>query len=257
MRPRDPRGGLMSVWALQSLPWCGRALTPVELWSRWRLDPGLLVALACLLWIGVRWARRPRAFVAGWVFGALTLVSPLCPLSVALFTGRALQHVVLTLVAAPLMAWGLGLSRRRSRALPAAAVFAVTLWAWHTPGLYDLTFHNDLVYWGMHASLAGAALWLWSELLAADQGHGLGGLLAVLLTCLQEGLLGALLTLAPRPLYGAHALTTAAWGLTALQDQALGGALMWVPGGAVFLAVALLQFARLLHAPEPPSMRLA
>lgn len=247
----------MTPWALQALPWCGPAATPADLLARWRLDPLLLVSLVLMLGLGAMRARRPRAFAAGWAVGALALVSPLCPLSVALFTGRALQHGVLTLVAAPMMAWGLGAVRGRTRALPAAAAFAVALWAWHTPGLYDLTFHSDLAYWAMHASLTGAALWLWTELLAEGEGYGLAGLLAVLLTCLQEGLLGALLTLSPRPLYGVHAATAAAWGLTPLQDQALGGALMWVPGGAAFLAVALLQFARLLRAPEPAPARTA
>jgi putative membrane protein len=54
------------------------------------------------------------------------------------------------------------------------------------------------------------------------------------------GLLGALITFAERPVYAPHRLTTAAWGLTQLQDQQLGGAIMWVPGVGVFLAVMSL-----------------
>jgi putative membrane protein len=52
-------------------------------------------------------------------------------------------------------------------------------------------------------------------------------------------LLGALLTFAPHPLFAPHALTTEPWGLTPLADQQLGGAIMWGPGGLLFLAAAL------------------
>jgi putative membrane protein len=61
------------------------------------------------------------------------------------------------------------------------------------------------------------------------------------------GFLGALITLAPRPLYAPHSLTTDAWGLSPLDDQALGGALMWVLGCVVFLAVSFLASRALLQ----------
>ncbi len=238
----------MTAWGSRAVSWCGAPPAPAELLGRWRLDPVLVTLLLAAFAIGLKRARRPRAFAAGWLVTALAFVSPLCPLSVSLFAGRALQHGVVTLVGAPLVAWGLGMEPRVGRPVAAAGAFAAVLWAWHAPALYDATFHSALVYWAMHASLFGAALWLWTELLGAPSG---GGLLAVLLTCLQEGFLGALLTLTPRPLFAAHAATTWAWGLTPLQDQALGGAIMWIPGGLAFLAVALFQFARLLRPPAP------
>jgi putative membrane protein len=52
---------------------------------------------------------------------------------------------------------------------------------------------------------------------------------------MQMGFLGALITLAPEPIYPPHALTAAAWGITPLQDQQLGGVIMWVPGCLAFL----------------------
>ncbi len=54
------------------------------------------------------------------------------------------------------------------------------------------------------------------------------------------GFLGALITFASRPFYAPHLLTTAAWRLTPLQDQQLGGAIMWVPGCIVFLVISTL-----------------
>ncbi len=51
---------------------------------------------------------------------------------------------------------------------------------------------------------------------------------------------GALITFAPRALYTPHLLTTAAWNLTPLQDQQLGGAIMWVPGCVLFFIISML-----------------
>jgi putative membrane protein len=53
------------------------------------------------------------------------------------------------------------------------------------------------------------------------------------------GLLGALITLSSVPLYAAHFATTAPWGLTPLEDQQIGGLIMWAPASAVYLVAAL------------------
>jgi putative membrane protein len=203
------------------------------------------------------------AFAAGWSVAALALVSPLCPLSVALFSARVGQHMALTLIAAPLVALGDPLSVRRSdgrRTRPraasaefgapaAATAFALALWFWHAPGPYAATFHSDLVYWSMHVALFGAALWLWSELLNRPPSVAIAG--ASLFSMMQMSFLGALLTLAPGPLFEPHLLTTAAWGLTPLQDQQLGGAIMWAPGGVIFLAeTVFLTLSLLAKRPE-------
>ena len=66
-------------------------------------------------------------------------------------------------------------------------------------------------------------------------------------------MLGALLTLAPRPLYAIHELTAAPWGLTALEDQQLGGLLMWVPGGLILAAALAVAMAHALRASEAKS----
>jgi putative membrane protein len=63
--------------------------------------------------------------------------------------------------------------------------------------------------------------------------------------------LGAIVTFAGRPLYAPHALTTVAWGLTPLQDQQLGGAIMWVPAGVLFVAAILAPLAQVLRTRPP------
>ena len=67
-------------------------------------------------------------------------------------------------------------------------------------------------------------------------------------------LLGAVLTFAPSPLYAPHLLTTAAWGLRPLDDQQLGGVLMWVPAGVIFTGALVLSLARLFARGERPAL---
>jgi putative membrane protein len=253
--------------SLAHTPYCGMPPSPAELFSRWNLDP---VLIACLVGAAVLYtlgARRQRAvsryqcllFYAGWFVTSAALVSPLCPLSVSLFAARVAQHAILILVAAPLVMAGrpflslgalwpkfariaapLGFLRVMATPIPAAGLFAVLLWFWHMPAPYAATFDSDLVYWVMHLTLFGSALLLWSALSLKDDSKLPQVVAAGILTSIQMTFLGALITLTPHALYAPHRFTTAAWDLSPLQDQEIGGLIMWVPGCAVFLAVAIM-----------------
>lgn len=247
------RGGRIEPY----IPFCGIPPIPEEIWQRWVLDPLLLGVLALGPLAAWRHRRAPGrggarvCFLLGWTALALALISPLCALSVALFSARATQHMVLLVIAAPLLAAGLpsvvgsalydrlrGWTRNtRATALPATA-FAALLWIWHVPAMYDATFRSDLTYWAMHGSLLAAALPLWVQLLQPGGTQLLQRLLLGFATFMQMGLLGALLTLSPGLLYEAHVTTTLAWGMAPLADQQLGGLIMWVPGcGSLLLAM--------------------
>lgn len=188
-------------------------------------------------WRGSKQAGWP---MMGWVVLSLALVSPLCSLSVALFSMRVAQHLAITLVAAPLLAMAL----IRTRAVATAgigtpvATFAILLWGWHVPPAYDATFNSDgVAYWSMHLSLAASATWFWAAMSRLLSARPLASAIGGFVTVIQMGVLGALLTFAPRPLYAAHQpQVTIPWGLTPLEDQQLGGLLMWVPGGMLFVA---------------------
>jgi putative membrane protein len=239
-----------------SVAYCGAPPDPAVLWSRWNLDPVLIAFLLLAVGLYAFGAARPldqpgrgrqMCFYAGWTMVAAALVSPLCALSVSLFAARVGQHMVLALIAAPLVTFGLP----RARSLPigpfgAAMAFAAVLWFWHAPAPYAATFRSDAVYWAMHISTFGAAVWLWSTLLDHAPGQTMTTILAGLFSTVQMGFLGALITLAPHPLYAPHALTTIAWGFSPLQDQQLGGGIMWIPGCLAFLLVAMLRLGRLL-----------
>ena len=253
----------MALQTYSFRPYCGSPPDPAHLLGRWNLDPLLAAVLAASLALYLigsgglpRWRRA--AFCAGLAAVAAAWMSPLCALSVALFSARIAQHMWIASVAAPLLALGRPAASFRRAAwpgaragwcgpLPAAAAFAAAMWFWHAPAAYTATFESDAAYWAMHATLLGAAVWLWASLI--DRGRHLGGFaLATLLTTGQMGLLGALVTFAGRPIYPPHFVTPYLWGLTPLQDQQLGGVIMWIPAGVIFAGGFALAFARLMRA---------
>lgn len=263
------------------VPYCGPAPLPASLWLSWNLDPvliGSLIAIAALYRIGCARLDRDRdriggrqtaAFYGGWLITALALTSPLCPLSVSLFAARVGQHMLLALVAAPLaivgrapeaIAAGLGVAVPRGNwgwpaPVAAAGSFTVLLWLWHAPAPYAATFSSTPVYWAMHITVFGSALWLWHGLLDNRHASLLARLTSGFASSAQMGFLGALITLASRPVYAPHALTTAAWGLGPLEDQQLGGIIMWVPGCLAFLAFGLLALVPVLNEAAPRAQR--
>jgi len=225
------------------VPYCGVAPAPGQ--EVWNLDPHLLTGLLATLAAGVVLIGRVRErrgdlafFVSGWLILALAFVSPLCSVSVALFSARTVQHMVLTLVAAPLVVRGLlgSLYGRQEIggkiALIVVIAFTVVFWFWHSPSAYDETLENNLAYGLMHATLFGAALVL---SVAVFRAPGRLAFSIVLAIGLQMSLLAALLTFATAPFYRVHELTTVAWGLTGLEDQQLGGLLMWIPSGLLLV----------------------
>ncbi|WP_027135490.1 cytochrome c oxidase assembly protein [Geminicoccus roseus] len=234
-----------------SIPYCGAAPHPAELLARWNLDPWLLLALAVVagayaLGDGRRADRgQLRLFVSGWVMLVAIFVSPLCALTSALFAARVAHHVVLIGVAVPLLVLSL---RPRSPLLPvgaAALLHAVVVWFWHAPMPYTAALGSDLLFWVMQLSLVASAWLFWQGVFSARSAPT-AVLMALLGTVVQMGLLGALITFAPAPLYPPHFLTTAPFGLSALEDQQLAGLIMWVPSILPYLAVALALAARLL-----------
>jgi putative membrane protein len=237
---------------MDGVPFCGAP--PLPGGATWNLDPILLTVL--LLGAGVttvlgrRDGRGLLLPIAGWLVLAAALVSPLCSLSVALFSVRVGQHMLVLLGAAPLLA--VGVARMRcvtvAGSVMPGTLFAVALWFWHLPGPYGATFAPDgIAWWMMHASLTATATWLWAALIAQLGTQPHAAAVTGIATASQMGLLGALLTFAPRALYAPHmAGVTAPWGLTPLEDQQLGGLVMWVPGGLLFAAVMVVALVGVL-----------
>jgi len=119
---------------------------------------------------------------------------------------------------------------------------AVALWLWHIPSLFQAALDSDVVHTLQHASFLGSALLFWWAV--TNGRHRVASLGAAVLymftTALHSGLLGALITLARQPWYPGYSQTTNAWNLTPLEDQQLGGLIMWIPAGVVYVVAGLL-----------------
>ncbi|HUQ99122.1 MAG TPA: cytochrome c oxidase assembly protein [Gemmatimonadaceae bacterium] len=227
---------------------------------------------------------QAACFGIGWLAVAVALVSPLHALGSVLFSAHMTQHEVLISLGAPLIVVGRPIvpflwafprdwSRRLgtiahgnvvsspwrmfSRPSVAFALHAVALWAWHLPGPYQATITSSWMHALQHSSFVFTALLFWWSILSA-RGEGLGrgaGIFYLFGTALQTGALGALLAFAPSLWYPAYAATTGAWGLSPLEDQQLGGLIMWIPGSIPYLVAGLVLFAGWLRESETRSAR--
>ena len=237
--------GQTAIW----IPYCGAAPVPGELLARWNLDPVLLAGcgVAALLYgraaPGYRWA-----FSAATILFFILFVSPFCALSSALFAARVTHHVLLSLAIAPLLVWAFDRVPVKGRIALWTGVQTLVFWAWHAPPAYAFALSSDAAYWLMQASIFGVSFGFWSAVRRASAPAAVGALLAAMV---QMGLLGALITFAPAPLYAPHFLTTQAWGLSPLEDQQLAGLIMWAPSAGFYLGAALILLWRWLGRDEP------
>lgn len=228
---------------------------------------------------GIRVSAAVR-FALGWIALVLALVSPLDPLGDVLFSAHMVQHELLMAVAAPLFvlgrpleawAWALPVPALRALAgvgrmpwlarawafvtepLAAWSLHALALWLWHAPILFGMALESEAVHIAQHASFLGSALLLWWSVFGRGSRRPDGASLASLFTTMiHTGALGALLTFAPHPWYAHYG---GGFGLSALEDQQLGGLVMWVPGGVAYLAAALAIVGSWLARDTAPRLR--
>jgi len=259
----------------------GRPLAPHDLWGAWNVDVLLVGGLALSAWTYARGRIRTRGASETWqarcfagalAVVAVALVSPLDALSGVLASAHMVQHVLLLLVAAPLLALSApgttllrgappavrratGRWRRRLRPLgnPAAvwALHVATIWFWHAAVPYDAALDSHVIHVTEHASFLLTGLAFWRVVLGARGAVSNGfGILLVFTMAMQSVFLSALLTFASSPWYSGYESTTAAWRLDPLADQQLAGVIMWIPAGLVYLGVALALLVRWIHATE-------
>jgi putative membrane protein len=263
----------------------------------WSLDPlvmgGLLAAAAAWI-VAVRRVAaahpanpHPRyrswLFIGGLVAIALALCSPIEAYEGQLFSVHMVQHLLLELVAAPLLLLAAPITlalrattpawRRRllavlhSRAVrvlsfPVIAwgLFAAVNWGWHFSTLYDQALENDPLHYLQHATFLAAALLFWWPPLGVDPSpwrlpHPVR-LLYLFLAMPQNSFLGVALLSAPTVLYPHYLTNLRDWGPTPLEDQQLGGTIMWVVGDVAFLAGMALVLLLWMRHEERRTVRL-
>jgi cytochrome c oxidase assembly factor CtaG len=256
----------------------------------WPFEPVVLIGveLAAVLYVlgGIGRLRHRPAYADRWRAGAfwlgllsilLALQSPIEILARQLFWVHMVQHLLLMVVAAPLLAlaapwtrlWRtlpLGLRRAVARPLflhPRLALLrgtyaqvarpgviwclsAANLWLWHLPQLYDLTLRNHLVHHLEHGLFLGLGIAFWAHVFDQHPFRAPLGPLAraayVFFAMVQSWGLAAILSFATGPFYSYALLPSRPGGISALADQQLGGGMMWVPGAITYsiVFVALL-----------------
>ncbi|HEY1772985.1 MAG TPA: cytochrome c oxidase assembly protein [Gammaproteobacteria bacterium] len=259
----------------------------------WDLQPWVIVSLAVACFgygrgLSKLPAQRRRqifgpwriaSFCAGIMVLVIALLSPLSSLDDQLFSAHMAQHLLLMLVAPPLlvysrpiMAWmcalppgarhGVAALWTRRRGLQRGAAWlmhplvvwvaaSTALWFWHLPLPYRWALQSELVHSLEHICFFVTSLMFWSLVIEPygrrHTDYGLT-LLFVASFSVQMGMLGAIITFASRPLYTDPAALLP-WGFTPLADQQLAGVVMWVPVGLVhFSTMAILFLAWLKHA---------
>ncbi|MBV9603707.1 MAG: cytochrome c oxidase assembly protein [Solirubrobacterales bacterium] len=242
--------------------------------SHWTLSPSVLVpalAGAAVYLIGARnlggtWpARRTVSFLAGAACVVVALQSGLDAYDDRLLSIHMWQHTLLLLVAPLLLLGGRPLilalraappqrrsalarvlagTRRLSAPAPALGVFAAVVILTHLPVFYEATLRHAALHDFEHALYLGAGLLMWSPLLDADPAparrlDGLGRLIYLILAMMPMALVGAYLNRRATLFYPAYGAPARALGISALDDQGQAGAIMWVVGNVIMVAVGL------------------
>jgi putative membrane protein len=263
--------------------------TASPIWTRWFDSPLLEVLLAALLalylaglaeMVSRRYKKWPigkarvAAFLSAILIVGLALLSPFDAFSDTLFSVHMLQHLLLILGAAPLLAVSdahlvilraFPLAGRRAlgrtvAAIPgiryaahkeaaawiAAASFVGTMWFWHIPAAYGWALDNELVHVFEHITLLVTATLFWRVIITSGDRRLSPGMAVVIVSLvgIQGALLSALIMFAPHPLYGAYANNP-------LDDQVLAGVLMCIPASFIYLGSTIWALWRMLGNNRP------
>ena len=227
---------------------------------------------------------RPISYVAGLLFIGLALMSPLDVLGTDLFSMHMIQHLLLIMIAPPLMLianpmpfmlwglpdkWRLKIGRGLAHLLNGKSVFRqylrkattpgviwmvwlISIIGWHDPNAYNLALRNNFVHDLEHLTFFfGGMLFWWHVTGAGPRIHkqfGLVGRTAFVLSAVPPNMLiGVAIAFASSPIYTYYNNVPRLMGLSVLEDQQLGGVIMWVPGSMMYIIAALVLISRLLQ----------
>ncbi|MFN2570340.1 MAG: cytochrome c oxidase assembly protein [Gemmatimonadales bacterium] len=239
-------------------------------WNRWNLHPSVVVGLVVLggLYLFLGGHRSGRRHVASFV-GALgvlflALNGPLHNLSDNyLFSAHMAQHLMLTLVFPPLLLfgttgavvrpllrprWVMAVGRVVTRPLAAALLFTGPIVIWHVPALYEAALRNHNLHIVQHLIFLSTAVVMWWPVLSPvpelPRIPHLAQMLYLFLLGIPMSVTGALITLSDTARYPFYVAAPRVWSLSPLDDQQVGGLLMWVLGGLMLWIVMTVIWFR-------------
>jgi cytochrome c oxidase assembly factor CtaG len=264
--------------------------------ASWTFPAGIVFSLLATLALYARgWRQLHRqmpqrfggwqlsAFAAGIVTIFVAIASPLDAFGGLLLQVHMTQHLLLMMVAPPLI-WlgapaapmlrglppallknGLGpflawpalqrLGRRLGHPVVCWLAFVLTTWVWHVPALYELALRSPAWHQFEHLCFLASALLFWWPVIQPWPSTPLWPRWAMipylLLADVQNTGFSACFTFAERLIYPAYAAVPRLWGITALSDQITAGAIMWVPGSIAFLIPLAWITVEWLGAPLP------
>lgn len=202
---------------------------------------------------------RRTALISGLLILLALWLGPLPQLAQHAFFAHMSLHMGVVALAAPLIAIGLATTRFDPvlvkpllfAPVPASIIELLIVWAWHAPALHHAARHSTVVFLLEQGMFLGSGLLVWLSAFGGAAYRGRkrsgAGVVALLLTSMHMTLLGALLALTPRALYSHHGNVA---GLSPLDDQHLGGAIMLIAGSLAYLAGGIWLMVWMLRAGE-------
>ncbi len=264
---------------------------------QWRFWPQIILSLAGLAFIyGLGWQRlrqkgayrlangwRLASFLGGLAALWLAMISFIEVLQEFLFSVHMVQHLLIAMVAPPLimladplpfLLWGLPPNARRAAGSFLASnspwrpylkrlsapwlawgLYVFSLWMWHTPAAYDAALGSELIHILEHTTYFVTSMLFWWHVSGSaprprgrmSYGLRMGYLLSALVP---NEILGVAISLSGQPIYKHYTSVPRVSSLSVMDDQTLGGALMWVPGGMMYALGAVVLLARMLEQEE-------
>lgn len=239
-------------------------------WNQWNVHLSVAVGLVLLggLYAFLGGLEAPRRQIASFL-GALVVLflalnGPLHNLSdTYLFSAHMAQHLLLTLVFPPLLLYGtpawvvrrlvrprrvMAIARVVTRPLAAALIFSGPIVIWHVPALYEAALRHHNLHIVQHLVFLATAVIMWWPVLSPvpelPRAQHLVQMLYLFLLGIPMSVTGALITLADSVLYPFYATAPRVGGLSPLDDQQIGGLLMWVLGGLMLWIVMTVVWFR-------------
>jgi putative membrane protein len=281
--------GYMALLLVSESAWAHAAGPTTEVLSWYTVILGNLALLSFLYLKGWRRSSKsewqPLFFFFGGIASVLAaLLPPIDLLSEELLSVHMIQHMLLMMVAAPLFVFsfsdffirmGFSHSGRRllwktqrsltghglnrvTRPLLIAFLYALVLWIWHLPQLYESALANRWIHNVQHLAFFLSSYFFWKVLLRRIGRPALNsaaGIIYLFVTSMHSTALGVLMAISPQIWYRFYAHTTGAHGLTPIEDQQLAGYIMWMPAGFSYVLIAAWLTLRLVREPTQSTAR--